>query len=36
MQQSQTSFAARSLDPATLCRRAEHSYYAEVSVQRLD
>ena len=36
MQPSQASSTAHGLDPATLCRRAEHSYYAEVSVQRLD
>jgi len=36
MHHSQTSVATHRIDPAMLCQRAEHSYYAEVSIQRLD
>jgi hypothetical protein len=36
MQPSQSSFVARGPDLSELYQRAEHSYYAEVSMQRLD
>src|SRR5688572_26657875 len=33
---SQTCTTAHELETATICRRAEHSYYAEVDKQHLD
>jgi hypothetical protein len=36
MQHGQTGSQARDIDRDTFCLRAERSYYAEVSKQRLD